>query len=133
MEQATESTASGVSLVERAGKAFHSISEGVEESSTSVGHIATDAEVQAGSIGEIKSAMVELDSATQSQTAMVEDSLRVGLALNEQADTLQSLLTRFDFERRSIESSGVPPAGQPNRRLSGPNAIDDFPPTSIAI
>lgn len=133
MEQATASTTSGVSLVEKAGKAFRSISEGVEASSTSVGQIATDTEVQAGSIGEIKSAMVELDSATQSQTAMVEDSLRVGLALNEQADTLQTLLNRFQFERRSIESPGVPPTGQPDHRLSGAIGIDEFEPTAIAI
>ncbi len=133
MERATESTTSGVALVEKAGKAFRSISEGVEASSTSVGQIATDTEVQAGSIGEIKSAMVELDSATQSQTAMVEDSLRVGLALNEQADTLQSLLSRFQFERRSPDSPGVPPDGQMERRLAGGFDTDDFEPTPIAI
>ncbi|MEM9912640.1 MAG: methyl-accepting chemotaxis protein [Pseudomonadota bacterium] len=133
MEQANESTTSGVSLVEKAGKAFHSISEGVEASSTSVGQIATDTEVQAGSISEIKSAMVELDGATQSQTAMVEDSLRVGLALNEQADTLQSLLTRFQFERQSKDNPDVPPAGQPDLRLSDGVELDNFEPTSIAI
>ncbi|MEM6375085.1 MAG: methyl-accepting chemotaxis protein [Pseudomonadota bacterium] len=133
MERATESTTSGVALVEKAGKAFNSISEGVEASSTSVGQIATDTEVQAGSIGEIKSAMVELDGATQSQTAMVEDSLRVGLALNEQADTLQGLLTAFNFDRRSPSSPGVPPPGQRERRLTGDFETDDFEPTRIAI
>ncbi|MFW5881609.1 MAG: methyl-accepting chemotaxis protein [Roseicyclus sp.] len=106
IEGATERTANGVALVEKAGGAFGAISEGVRDASVSIERIAAEAKAQAGSVDEIKSAMVDLDQTTQRNAVMVDDSLKVTAKLREQAEDLYAVFSQFDVGRRGPVEPG---------------------------
>jgi methyl-accepting chemotaxis protein len=96
IEGATERTSNGVTLVEKAGEAFAAIRDGVQEASSAIERIAGEAKAQAGSVDEIKSAMVELDETTQRNAVMVDESLTITGKLREQAEDLYTVFSQFD-------------------------------------
>jgi methyl-accepting chemotaxis protein len=86
---------SGAAIVERAGGSFKSIVEGVQETSSAMEQIATDAQAQSSSIEELKAAMLELDRTTQGNSGMVETSARQSADLAKEAEGLGELVQEF--------------------------------------
>jgi methyl-accepting chemotaxis protein len=85
----------GVSEVDTAGKSLERIVERVSNISTLIADISAGASEQSVSLGEINSGISDLDSVTQRNVAMVENSLAVTQRLQSNADKLVSLVSRF--------------------------------------
>ncbi|KAA0700034.1 methyl-accepting chemotaxis protein [Neorhizobium sp. P12A] len=85
----------GVDLVGRTGSALHKIAEQVMEINGLIRQISASASEQAIGLKEINSAMNQMDQVTQQNAAMVEETTAASVALNDEAQTLKALVTRF--------------------------------------
>jgi len=91
----------GVTLVGRAGEALRSIVQSVETISSQVGEIAASAAEQASGIGEINSAMNQLDRSQQHNAASYEETAAACMTLSSQTRGLQELVDQFSLGGRS--------------------------------
>ncbi len=85
----------GVELVGLAGETLQKISDQVMSINSLVREISASAGEQAVGLKEINSAMTQMDQVTQQNAAMVEEATAASVALNDEALTLQHLVTRF--------------------------------------
>ena len=100
----------GVDLVGRAGGALHKIAEQVMEINGLIRQISASASEQAIGLKEINSAMNQMDQVTQQNAAMVEETTAASVALNDEAQTLKSLVARFRISGRHTEAAHAGPA-----------------------
>ena len=114
--ESTAQIASGVSSVGQVGQALETIVASVAEISDHVGHIATSAGEQSIGIGEINTAVGQLDNATQKNVAMFEETTAACAALEQEAQQLSGVVERFTV---------APPA-------TGPSHWEETPPTPDA-
>ncbi|SCB57715.1 methyl-accepting chemotaxis sensory transducer with Cache sensor [Rhizobium aethiopicum] len=85
----------GVDLVGRAGDTLHKIAEQVMGINSLIRQISASASEQAVGLKEINQAMNQMDQVTQQNAAMVEEATAASVALNDEAQTLKALATRF--------------------------------------
>ncbi|MBX4889167.1 methyl-accepting chemotaxis protein [Rhizobium bangladeshense] len=85
----------GVDLVGRAGGTLHKIAEQVMGINSLIRQISASASEQAVGLKEINQAMNQMDQVTQQNAAMVEEATAASVALNDEAQTLKALATRF--------------------------------------
>lgn len=102
IEASGKQVTSGVALVNDAGIALQSINGAVEEISSYVSVIATAAEEQSLSISESNDAMQQLESVTQQNAAMFEETNAVTHSLATQAEHLKQAMARFTFGAQSV-------------------------------
>ncbi|MBW4710328.1 methyl-accepting chemotaxis protein [Roseobacter sp. YSTF-M11] len=113
----------GVGLVRETGAALQSISVAVEDISTHVSVIASSAEEQSVSISETNDAIRQLDTVTQQNAAMFEETNAVTQSLAQQAKQLKSAIARFKMNARSADTpiafeNRKPAPHSPSRNLS---------------
>jgi methyl-accepting chemotaxis protein len=108
--------AQGVELVARAGKALEAISMQVADISGVVTGIAQDAVEQANSLQEINTAISQMESSTQQNAVMVEQSTAATYSFRNKADELTERIQRFRIQ-------GEPAAGHPARRSSAATPV----------
>ena len=89
--------ANGVSMVGQAGAALSSIINQVSEVSNLVSEIAEGVQKQSGGLENINSAMHELDSVTQRNAAMAEEASASSQLLQNEAQTLSGIVSRFQL------------------------------------
>jgi methyl-accepting chemotaxis protein len=85
----------GVNLVGKAGGALENIAEQVIQINGLIRQISQSASEQAVGLKEINSAVNQMDQVTQQNAAMVEETTAASMALNDEAQTLKSLVARF--------------------------------------
>lgn len=95
----------GVELVGLAGKTLQKISEQVMSINSLVREISASAGEQAVGLIEINSAMNQMDQVTQQNASMVEEATAASVALNDEALTLQHLVTRFHVTQSVLDHS----------------------------
>jgi methyl-accepting chemotaxis protein len=100
---------SGVKLVDSTGSALMRIVGSFAEISQLFGEIATSAEAQASGIAEINTAVASMDQSTQQNAAMVDKSTAASHALAQEADAMDTLVSKFSLgdaavERRAYEA-----------------------------
>jgi len=88
----------GSRLVEGAGDTMREIVADVERVSSVVRDICSAASSQSAGLGEVNTAVHQLDDATQQNAALVEQSTAAAESLREQAQGLQELVNRFQLE-----------------------------------
>ncbi|WP_235008484.1 methyl-accepting chemotaxis protein [Candidatus Halocynthiibacter alkanivorans] len=88
----------GVGLVDRAGTALQSIVTEVEEISVHVAEIAASAKEQSTGITEINHAIHQLDSVTQQNAAMFEETTAASQVLAAEATTLSGTVGAFSTD-----------------------------------
>jgi methyl-accepting chemotaxis protein len=118
----------GVDLVERAGGTLHKIAEQVMGINDLIRQISASASEQAVGLKEINQAMNQMDQVTQQNAAMVEEATAASVALNDEAQTLKALATRFNVSgsRNAAALASVaqkmraPAATAPSLRVSAP-------------
>ncbi|MEM8554901.1 MAG: methyl-accepting chemotaxis protein, partial [Pseudomonadota bacterium] len=93
----TEQVQKGVSLVDSAGEALTEIVSKVGEINGIVCDISMAAEEQSIGLREINTAVHSLDQATQQNAAMVEETSAASKMLANQAQTLSTLVGKFEF------------------------------------
>ena len=106
---------SGVDLVDQTGQALSHIVEAVSDISKRVSDIATSAREQSAGLGEINTAMNDLDHVTQQNAAMFEETNAASHALTQEATALVAAAERFRLARglaakRPKRSSQATPA-----------------------
>ena len=93
---ATEVNA-GVKLVRETGTALNEIGGFIVEINGHMEAIAMSAKEQSTGLGEVNSAVNQMDQTTQQNAAMVEESTAASAALAHEAQTLRSLISKFSF------------------------------------
>ncbi|MGJ8544803.1 MAG: methyl-accepting chemotaxis protein [Sulfitobacter sp.] len=112
----------GVDLVDRTGDALSAIVESVTEIANRVSNIATSAREQSAGLAEINQAMSELDSVTQQNAAMFEETTAASHALTSEADALAAAVAQFTLGEVSVKlaARGEPAKHVPeNKRVRG--------------
>ncbi len=106
-----EQVREGVELVDRTGSALNEIVGSVSEITKRVSEIATSAREQAAGLQEINEAVSELDSVTQQNAAMFEETTAASHALIGEADGLAKAVAQFQLPgqtQRKTELTEVP-------------------------
>jgi methyl-accepting chemotaxis protein len=114
----------GVEHVGEAGEVLERIVASVAEIAQHVSGIASSAEYQATSVGEINSAMLQLDKVTQENAAMFEETTAASQALAGRANMLNDTMSRFKIGEE---------AARPARRAPVASAAHSPAPTPIAV
>jgi methyl-accepting chemotaxis protein len=91
----TERIDSGTRLVHTAGQTMAEIVQSVEQVSGIVASVSTESNEQVANIDQIHAAITQLDSVTQNNAALVEQSAAAARSLKDQAVHLSGVLDRF--------------------------------------
>jgi methyl-accepting chemotaxis protein len=90
----------GSRLVSDAGATMNEIVSSVQRVTDIIGEIAAAAAEQGQGIGQVNTAVVQLDSMTQQNAALVEQSAAAAESLKEQAERLQQVVSTFSVAAR---------------------------------
>jgi methyl-accepting chemotaxis protein len=90
----------GVQLVEETGKTLERIVSQIVSVSDVVGHIAASAKEQSTGLEQINTAVNDMDTVTQQNSAMVQETTVASRSLAQQAEELVQLLNRFKVQDR---------------------------------
>ncbi len=91
----TGQVGTGVKLVGETGEALHRIVDRVAEIDSLVTEIAASAQEQAVGLGQVNTAVNQMDQVTQQNAAMVEQSTAASHSLEQEAETLQASVAQF--------------------------------------
>jgi uncharacterized phage infection (PIP) family protein YhgE len=85
----------GSKLVQDAGTTMNEIVASVQRVSDIIGEITAAASEQSSGIGQVNTAVTQLDQMTQQNAALVEESAAAAESLKEQANKLTSVVSTF--------------------------------------
>jgi methyl-accepting chemotaxis protein len=112
----SEQVAVGVRLVGESGKAFGRTAKQVQQLDGLVSEIASSAAIQATALGEVNTAMNQMDQVTQQNAAMVEQTTAASHGLARDANELGELVGKF----KVTEPGAVAPAESTGRNSGAP-------------
>ena len=112
ISSSSEHVGNGVELVGQAGEALRNIVGMVSEISELVSNISSSAQEQSVGIGEVNTAVNQMDQSTQRNVAMVEETTAATMSLDNDAQELARMVGRFKTRDGK----------QPSRRASAPSA-----------
>ncbi len=95
IENAVHAVEQGTERAERSDKSLQSITEGIRRVSDIVAEISVASSEQAQSIQQIGAAVGEIDTVTQQNAALVEESSAVSETMKEEAVSLAELVRKF--------------------------------------
>ena len=111
----------GVALVGQTGTALERIAVQISQINGVVSEIAASAQEQATGLAQVNTAVNQMDQMTQQNAAMVEQSTAAGHSLRNEADSLMTLINKFDVGAAGI---ALRPAARaptvPARRIAAP-------------
>jgi methyl-accepting chemotaxis protein len=112
----------GVELVGQTGEALHRLAAHVHQINSFVVDIAASAQEQAGGLGEVNTAVNQMDQVTQQNAAMVEQTTAASHALAREAEELGNLMVRFQVSgsRAAPAPRAVTAAAAPLRSHASP-------------
>src|SRR5882672_6253209 len=95
IEQSVGQISSGSKQATGAGKVIDQIVVSVQQVSQLIGEIAVASAQQSAGVGEINKAILQLESVTQQNAALVEEASANSLTFQDQAERLRALVARF--------------------------------------
>lgn len=104
----TRQVESGVTLVGEAGQALDKIVNRISEISGHLTNIAESAAEQSIGLGEINTGMAQLDTVTQQNAAMVEETAAASRMLNSDATKLAGLVSKFTTSKAKANPAPAP-------------------------
>ena len=116
IEDSVGKVTQGAMLVDETGKVLGDIVTGVKKVTEVVAEIAISSREQASGIEQVNKAVNSMDSATQQNAALVEESSAAAQALTEQAAVLTGLIGHYQVGDARAARSTISPAG-----ASGPD------------
>ena len=96
-----EEVSSGVTLVRRTGDALKEIATDIVGITSEVEAISTSSKEQSNALLEVNRAVEQMDTLTQQNAVMVEDTNASTRALSEEVAAMVGLVSQFVFNRRS--------------------------------
>lgn len=101
-------TQSGSSLVKSTGRTMQEIVESIERITDVIGEISAGAREQSQGIGQVNTAVTELDNMTQHNASLVEESSSAADEMREQVERLNALIASFRLSDDASATQGVP-------------------------
>ena len=98
----------GSALVNQSGKTLADIVDGVKKVTDIVAEMAAATGEQSRGIEQINHAVSNMDSTTQQNAALVEESAAAAKLMHQQATQLQQLVAFFRFDRRAVATTRPP-------------------------
>ena len=98
---------SGVKLVSETGEALKTIEGYIVTVNSHMDAIATSAREQSTGLGEVNTAVNQMDQVTQQNAAMVEESNAAGAALAGEAGRLRELISQFQLGGSIVSQAAV--------------------------
>jgi methyl-accepting chemotaxis protein len=98
IQQSVAQIGDGSRQAEAAGTVIDEIVVSVQQVNQLIGEIAVASSEQSAGVGEINKAILQLETVTQQNAALVEEASAASLAFQEQADRLNGLVARFRVE-----------------------------------
>ena len=95
IQQSLEQISDGSKKAEGAGKVINEIVVSVQQVNQLIGEIAVASSEQSAGVGEINKAILQLESVTQQNAALVEEAAASSLTFQEQADRMGEMVARF--------------------------------------
>ncbi|GAB2951022.1 methyl-accepting chemotaxis protein [Hafnia psychrotolerans] len=117
INESVENIQSGSEQVANAGDAMEKIVSSVSHVNDIMSEIAAASTEQSKGIGQIGTAVVQMDSVTQQNAALVQESAAAAASLEEQARQLTEIVSVFKIEGKESQSS-TGPLLRPNTRVS---------------
>jgi methyl-accepting chemotaxis protein len=114
--QSSEDVHEGVDLVGQTGEALEKIIEMVSGTTAQAEQIAHHAESQAQSMTQLTDDIQQMDTNTQQNAAMVEQSNAAARGLNDQATRMARIVSQFKLERREKPRDGRNPRDSSSER-----------------
>jgi len=102
--------AAGVRAVGLAREALERIAQHVVNINASVGAIAASTSEQSQGLGQINSAVNQMDQMTQQSAAMVEEAAATGQSLTQEVDGIMALLGKFSTGASPVAAASSTPA-----------------------
>jgi methyl-accepting chemotaxis protein len=93
-----DSVQAGAALVEKAGHTMRDIVARVQQVSELITHISNASDEQTGGLGQINTAVAQLDNVTQQNAALVEESAAAAESLDQQARRLVQAVAVFRLQ-----------------------------------
>lgn len=118
----------GSNLVNQAGKSLEGIVHGVKRVSVLMGEIATASREQSQGIDQVNTAVSQMDSVTQQNASLVEESSAAGRSLQSQAESLLNEVSFFrgataGQNQRALPATPKPSESQPRATKSLPTHV----------
>ncbi len=101
----SEQVGSGVGLIRKAGEHIEAIVTGVRDVAGNMAHISASSTEQSTSLGEITSAVRQLDTLTQRNAAMVEQAVTQANDLQERARVLTESVAAFKLPQGTADEA----------------------------
>jgi len=105
IEESVAQVSEGSRQAQAAGKVIDDIVASVQRGNELIGEIAIASKEQNSGLGEINKAVVQLESVTQQNAALVEEAAAKSLAFQEEADRLTQVVARFRIAEPAPASS----------------------------
>ncbi len=119
IEQSVGQISDGSRKAEGAGKVIDEIVVSVQQVNQLISEIAVASSEQSAGVGEINKAILQLETVTQQNAALVEQAAASSLTFQEQADRMRDLVARFKITE---EAPIVPPRQAPSGAAPKPRA-----------
>ena len=94
----------GTKLVDKAGATMSDVVDSIRKVSDIVAEIASASGEQSTGIEQVNHAIAEMDSSTQHNAALVEESAAAATALSEQADKLAEVVSLFHLDTQAVSA-----------------------------
>lgn len=129
IEASSEKVQRGTHLVRETGDAMQELLMGVDRVATMLGEISHAASEQSDGIGQVNTAVAELDRMTQQNAALAEETTTAAEQLREQSDRLAEMVGRFKLNHSSkpVQVLKQPEENswdQPHERRDQPLALE---------
>jgi methyl-accepting chemotaxis protein len=113
-----EMAGNSVAVAEKAGKLLNDMVPAIKKTSDLVQEIAAASEEQSSSVGQINTAMSQLNQITQQNASSSEELAATAEEMNGQAQTLQQLVAFFKTDGSDV--GGLATRAQPKRAAQAP-------------
>jgi len=103
----------GTKLVDQAGMTMSEVVDSIRKVSDIVAEIASASGEQSTGIEQVNRAIADMDSSTQHNAALVEESAAAATALSEQADKLAEVVSLFHLDAQMVSAPRTAPKAVP--------------------
>ena len=103
----------GTKLVDQAGTTMSEVVDSIRKVSDIVAEIASASGEQSTGIEQVNKAIADMDSSTQHNAALVEESAAAATALRDQADKLAEVVSLFHIDANTMTAPKAAPASVP--------------------
>ena len=121
----------GVRLVGATGEALNALMERASQIDTLISEIARSAQEQSTGLGQVNTAVGQMDQMTQQNAAMVEETTAAAAQLRRQAEGLAAAVARFELGHERAPAAAAPhsatkPAPEPAPRRIANGGWSEF-------